>query len=101
MNDSYDIDAMRERLALALKQAGISHAAASQKAGASKGYIHSIVSGDADPGTKKLANICQANGISFAYVVFGFEISPETEKLLSLFEANPEQRDNILALIKR
>ncbi len=101
MTDSYDIAAMKERLALALKKAGISHNAASLKAGASTGYVHSILSGNADPGTKKLATICRANGISFAYVVFGFEMSPETEELLSLFEAHPEQRDNILALIKR
>ncbi|MEH6522589.1 helix-turn-helix domain-containing protein [Sulfitobacter sp.] len=101
MIESYDIAAMRLRLASALKDNGISYAAASQKAGASTGYVHSIVAGSADPGTKKLANICRANNISFAYVVFGFHISSETEELISLFESRPEQRDNILALIKR
>jgi transcriptional regulator with XRE-family HTH domain len=101
MIESYDIAAMRLRLASALKDNGISYAAASQKAGASAGYVHSIIAGNADPGTKKLANICRANGISFAYVVFGFQISSETEELMSLFESRPEQRDNILALIKR
>jgi transcriptional regulator with XRE-family HTH domain len=101
MIESYDIDAMRTRLDAVLKKEGISYTAASQKAGASKGYVHSVIAGTADPGTKKLANICRANGISFAYVVFGFEMSSETEELISLFEARPEQRANILALIKR
>ena len=66
MEDSYDIAAMKERLALALKKAGISHNAASLKAGASTGYVHSILSGNADPGTIFAAQPCQnANVVNF------------------------------------
>ena len=100
MTGNYDIDGMRMRLDEALKAAGISGNAASANAGFSKGYVHSIIAGNADPGTKKLAELCQKNGISFSYVVFGFDMSPETEALVRAFEADPARRDSILSLLK-
>ena len=100
MTDGYDIDALRARLSEALKNAGISKVEASKNAGASPGYVHSITKGTADPGTKKLANLCRAHGISFSYVLLGYESSPEADELLAAFEARPELRDSILALIK-
>jgi hypothetical protein len=99
MNDTYDITELRNRLREALSDAGISHRDASIKAGASSGYVHSIIKGTADPGTKKLAEICQANNISFPYVLLGFEITPETERLVRLFSADPGKRDSILSLL--
>lgn len=91
--------AMRERLKEKLDQAGISMRNASANAGFGNGYVQSVVKDGIEPTVKKLAKICEANGISFAYVLFGIEMSPETRKLLKLMESDPAKRDGILALL--
>ncbi|WP_333696820.1 hypothetical protein [Phaeobacter italicus] len=102
MQMTYDTEAMKDRLRTALEKADVSWRAASIKGGTTPGYLHSVLKEDgAEPTVQKLARICAGNNLSLVYILFGFEISPEAEKLLSLMEAEPKSRDAILALLEK
>lgn len=101
MTATYDTNAMRERLLALLKEHDTSMRVASINGGTTPGYLHSVIKGGAEPTVQKLAQICTANGFSLAYVVFGFEISPETERLMTLMESEPQARDGILSLLDK
>lgn len=101
MSATYDTNAMRERLQALLEEHNVSMRVASIKGETTPGYLHSVIKGGAEPTVQKLAQICDANGFSLAYVLFGFEISPETERLMSLMEKEPRARDGILALLDK
>ncbi|MEO1421326.1 MAG: XRE family transcriptional regulator [Pseudomonadota bacterium] len=99
MRAEFDIAAMRARLAEALKDSGISMRKASLNAGLGHGYVHSILNEGKEPTVQQLAKICSENDISLVHVLFGFEISPETEELMKLISSDPAKRDAILALL--
>lgn len=101
MTANYDTNAMRERLSALLEQKGLSMREASRRGGTTAGYLHSVIKDGAEPTVQKLASICEANGFSLAYVLFGFEISPETERLMTLMEKEPQARDGILSLLEK
>jgi len=90
---------MRQRLEEKLVEAGVTMRLASSNAGLGKGYVHSVIKAGTEPTVKKLAKICEANGISLAYVLFGIDMSPETQKLVELMESDPDRRDSILSLL--
>ena len=100
MSENLDLQKVRERLKSALEDAGVSMRAASIAAGFGPGYVHSIIDGT-EPTVTRLATVCEVNGISLAYVLFGFDITPETERLLSLMEDDQKARDGILTLLER
>lgn len=99
MGTDPNLTMMRERLENLLEKADISMRAASQKAGLTPGYLYSILKEGREPTVANLTKICQANNFSLAYLLFGFEISPATEKLIELIESSPERRDAVLALL--
>lgn len=99
MSSDFDIDAMRQRLDEALEKKGLSMRAASLKADLGPGFAHSIIKDGKEPTVTKLAALCEAAEISLSYILYGVKLSPETEKLIALIEANPEKRDGILALL--
>lgn len=101
MNGTYDTNAMRKRLLLLLEQSGLSMREASKRGDTTPGYLHSVLKDGAEPTVQKLAKICEANGFSLAFVLFGFEISPETERLMTLMEQDTRARDGILALLEK
>jgi transcriptional regulator with XRE-family HTH domain len=101
MKPTYDTNAMRERLTGLLEQHELSMRDASIRGGTTPGYLYSIIKTGAEPTVQKLAKICEANNFSLTYVLFGFEISPETERLMSLMENDPQARDGILSLLDK
>lgn len=102
MTKIYDSDAMRERLEAELKRKGLSMRQASLNAfSTSPGYLHSVIKDGREPTVRKLAETCEANGIGFAYIVLGYEVSPETERLVAVIEQDPLVRDGMLALLDR
>lgn len=100
MKDTFDIEAMRARLRTSLKEKGLSKRQVSIKAECGPGYLHSILEDGKEPTVTKLAQICNAAGLSMSYILYGMQLSPETERLISLFEEHPEKRDGILALLQ-
>ena len=97
----YDYPAMRKRLVECLEQSGISMRAASIKGDAGKGYLQSVIKDGVDPTIGKMASICAANNFSLSYVLFGLDVSPETERLMALMEASEDRRKHILALLEQ
>jgi transcriptional regulator with XRE-family HTH domain len=100
MDTDFDIEALRSRLRKTLATKGLSKREVSLSAGFGAGYVHSILNEGKEPTVSKLASVCAAANISLGYIIYGVELSPETERLISLIETNPEKRDMILALLR-
>lgn len=100
MTNGFDIDAMRQRLLKSLKDKGLSQREVSLKSGNGPGYIHSITAEGKVPKVTNLAEVCDAAGLSLTYVMFGHEMSPELEELMSRVEAKPEKLASLLDLLK-
>lgn len=99
MNDRFDIEAMRARLASAIEATGKSKRRVSLDSGNGAGYVHSILGEGKIPTVEKLAEVCAAVPVSLSWVMYGVSMSPETERLIRLLEENPEKRDSVLALL--
>lgn len=100
MDNTFDIEGLRSRLRSALEERGISMRQASLNGNCGAGWVHSILEDGKEPTVSKLAAVCYGSGLSLSYIMYGLEVSPETERLISLIEANPEKRDGLLALLK-
>lgn len=68
-------------------------------AGLGPGYMHSILTEGKEPTLTRLASICEQLEVSMMYILYGIELSKETEEILSLLEANPDRRDGILKIL--
>ena len=95
------IEGWKDRLAAAVQASGKSMRAISLAANVGHGYVFSILNEGKDPSVENLARICDAAGASLIYVLYGVEISPETERLMLLAEANPDARANLIAILEK
>lgn len=95
----YNLDGLRDRLREKLEESGVSMRKASLDAGLSESYVQSILSSGTEPTVMRLTKVCNAANISLAYVLFGFEASPETLEIIKLIETDPVRRDGILAIL--
>jgi hypothetical protein len=73
--------------------------AVSKDAGLGAGYLHGVLREGKEPGVDHLILICDQLGVSFAYVLLGFEVTPETLRLVEVIEREPERRDAVLRLL--
>lgn len=95
-----DTGSWKERLALAVAKSGKSKRAISLAAGLGPGYVHSILAEGKDPTVENLIKVCAETGVSLAHIVFGYEMSAETETILRRLEkASPEVRDGLLKIL--
>lgn len=101
MNETSDIHAIKARLRTKLDEAGITMRAASLAAGKGPGYVQNLLSSETDPTVSALLKVCNANNISFSYVVFGLEMTPEMRRLLDVVENDPEKLPALLALLSK
>ena len=106
ISDLEDIGAMadeawRKRLEDAIKESGRSKREVSLKAGKGAGYVHSILSEGKDPTIESLIAVAQVLNVSLTWIVYGFEMSPATEQLLSLIEQNPDDRAAVLQILQK
>lgn len=99
MEKEIDTD-WRGRLQAALKDRGISMRAASIGANLGPGVVNSWFKDGKEPSMSNLLEVCRFAGISSAYVIFGYQITDETARLLKLLEDHPERRDGILQLLQ-
>lgn len=94
-------DDWRARLQKAIDDSGMSYRAVSLAANKGPGYIHSILNEGKDPSVVNLIAVCGVVKVSLSYVLYGFEMSPETEEILALLQDDPEKRPAILALLRK
>lgn len=90
----------RDRLAAALKRSGKSKRSVSLKANLGPGYVHSILVEGKDPTIDNLASVCREIGVSLSYVLYGVEMTPETEAIVRELErGSPARRESFLQLL--
>lgn len=94
------IDGWKQRLKAAIEKKGLTMRGVSLAAGKADGYVHSLVGEGKDPSVLNLAMICEAAGVSLTHVLYGFEITPETEKLLQAAERRPDRVQHLLAILE-
>ena len=90
----------RERLQQILDESGKSAREVSLAAGKGPGYVHSIMKEGKDPTIDNLLTICSVLNISLSWLIYGYEISRETEEILQLLEGSPNSREGILKILK-
>lgn len=74
--------------------------AVSLAAGCGPGYVHSILSEGKDPTVEKLMAVCEVIPVSFAHIIYGFEITQEDADLLAAMKRAPEAREAVLTLLR-
>lgn len=74
--------------------------AVSLKAGCAAGYLHSVLKEGKEPTIDKLLALADALNVSASYLLYGFDVTPDTEELLALLAKNPQARRSILDLLK-
>lgn len=101
-----DIPGMSEtswkaRLASGIKAKGKNPREVSIAAGKGPGYVHSILKEGKDPTIQNLLAVCEAADLSLTWVLFGFDISRETEEIVRELEASPPtRREGLLQFLR-
>lgn len=93
-------EAWRERLRAGLAASGKSMRSVSLATGNGPGYVSSILTEGKDPTIENLIAVCDAIPISLAFVLYGFDITPEDADLLAAMKESPETRDAVLTLLR-
>lgn len=95
-----EVETWRDRLAAAIKRSGKSMRAVSISAGNAPGYVHSVLKGGKDPTIDNLLSVCREADVSLLRVLYGFDVTPETEEVLRLLELRPGARSGILQILR-
>lgn len=90
----------RARLEDAIEKSGKSKREISLAAGKGHGYVHSIMVDGKDPTIDNLIAICQVLEVSLTQILYGVQMTPETQEILSLIESNPNMRSGILQILR-
>ncbi|WP_245444912.1 helix-turn-helix domain-containing protein [Pseudaminobacter soli (ex Li et al. 2025)] len=93
-------DDWKKRLEEGIKAKDKTQRAVSLAAGMAPGYVNSLIKGGKDPTIDNLIKVCDAAGISLYYVLYGVEMSPETEEIIRLLESSKKKRDSLLQLLR-
>ena len=92
-------DAWRERLAEAIRQSGKSERAISLAINRAAGYVHGILKENKEPGIDSFSALADELGVSLAWLLYGAEMSGNSEKLLRLFaDLSDEQQADFLRM---
>lgn len=106
VNEIEDISIMTQRewkarLEAEIKKQNRSMRDVSLKAGKGPGYVHSILVAGKDPTIDNMIDVCNALGVSLSQILYGINVSPETEEILHLLEtATPGHREGILKILR-
>lgn len=94
-----DMDAVRERLLEAVENSGLARREIARRAGVGPGYLTSLLREKKEPGIDRLSRICNVVGVSVAWVMHGYDISPSTEKIMARLQGHPDKHDGILKIL--
>lgn len=94
-------ESWQDRLARGIKEKRLSQRAVSLAADMGPGYVNSLIKEGKDPTIEHLMAVCKAADLSLSWVLFGIEISAETEEIMTLLEGAPEtKRESLLNLLR-
>jgi len=94
-------DGWRDRLLHAVERSGKSREAIATEAGLGRAYFYGVFKENKVPSITNLIGICDVIGASPAFVLFGWQMTEKHQKLLDLLADNPDQIDNLIALLDR
>lgn len=100
MPDARTEPTWRDRLADAIRDSGRSQRSVSLAAGLGPGYVNSLLNEGKDPTVENATRVCKELGISLSWLIYGIEMSPETEEILRLLEERPDERAGILQILR-
>ena len=86
----------RARLHAAVKASGHSMRAISLEAGLSKHYLHSILVDGKEPTVASVIAIAEVLGVSAGELIDGRRVSPETQRLMDVWNGLPQERRRAL-----
>lgn len=91
----------KKRLADGIRDKGKSKREVSLAAGLGPGYVHSLLKEDKDPTIDNLIEVCRAANLSVIWILFGVQMSRETEDIVrALEDASPDQRRGLLQFLR-
>ena len=90
----------RKRLSEAVEKSDKSMRAISIAAGNGHGYVHSVLKEGKDPTVDNLIRICGVLDVSLTHILYGVDMTAETEEIIRLIEGNPQRRAGILQILK-
>ena len=89
----------RERLQQALEASGKSQSAIAREAGVGRSYLNGVLVEGKEPTLANFLSLAEALSVSATWLIYGVEISADTEELLRLYSRLPaEQRADFLRL---
>lgn len=107
LSDSEDIRAMtyetwQSRLKAEIKAQKRSQREVSLAAGLGPGVVNSWLNDNEgkDPMMDSLLKVCTVLNVSLPRILYGYEISGDTEEILRLLERKPASRDAILQILR-
>ena len=106
MSDKSHMDRAKDwrlRLEAALKKSGVSKADLARRMNVDPGYIQSVFGKrKSAPNPDRLVAICDALNVSVSYILFGFEMDAELERLSQKFQnLSKEDRAFVIAFLDR
>lgn len=90
----------RDRLVAAIERDGRSQRAVSIAAGLGPGYINALLREGREPTVGSAIRVCRELGISLPWLIYGIEMSPQTEEILRLLDDHPAERAGILQILR-
>ncbi|TAM96260.1 MAG: XRE family transcriptional regulator [Rhizobiaceae bacterium] len=91
----------KNRLIAGIKEKGKSQREVSLAAGKAPGYVNSLLKEGKDPTIENLILVCRAADLSLAWVLFGFEMTRETEEIVREIEkSGSERRHGLLQFLR-
>lgn len=92
MLHSPDMNQWRDRLREAADASGKSRLQICKEARVGKGYLAEVLDNGKEPTFDRLLRVINAIGVSLPWILYGTEIGPEEEELITLFSQLPEKR---------
>lgn len=94
-----DKGSWRDRLSDAIARSGRSERSLSIAIGRADGYVHGILKAGKEPGIDSFAALARELNVSLPWLLFGAEMSGNTERLLEVYAAlSPSQQADFLRL---
>lgn len=94
-------ESWKTRLAQGIKANGKSQREVSLAAKLGQGYVNSLLKEGKDPTIENLVKVCAAANLSLSWVLFGVEMSRETEELIQEIErSGPARRAGLLQFLR-
>lgn len=92
-------ESWRTRLEEAVAASDKSASALSLEAGTARNYLYSILKEGREPTIAKLLALCDVLKVSPVYLLYGFDVDPETADLIVAIQGNPRAREALLSLL--